>query len=214
MHSHKGNSPNPLPNPDLTDHTYLHQHHNRMNMPPSILENIQENYNLNDNAYDNNQYQYNMNGGENGLYGRQKDYQDNYGDYDTNGIPNPTTNNYLQNKTSIQYGSDREFIPHGTQPIVNHMRPVYSHQGSSYQLKDPIYDQQRQLTYLTKTESPYMSKERIGGPDLYSPRGSHYSLKSPPSNAGLYSESVHSVHSLLKNDYQVRVMSVVRQRSN
>ncbi|KAL7022348.1 hypothetical protein ACKWTF_012208 [Chironomus riparius] len=44
IHSHKTNSPNPLPNPDITDTSYLQQHQNKMNLPPSILENIHENY--------------------------------------------------------------------------------------------------------------------------------------------------------------------------
>lgn len=44
IHSHKTNSPNPLPNPDITDTSYLQQHQNKINLPPSILENIQENY--------------------------------------------------------------------------------------------------------------------------------------------------------------------------
>lgn len=43
VHSHKTSSPNPLPNPDITDTTYLQQHQ-KINLPPSILENIQENY--------------------------------------------------------------------------------------------------------------------------------------------------------------------------
>jgi len=44
IHSHKTSSPNPLPNPDITDTSYLQQHQNKMNLPPSILENIHENY--------------------------------------------------------------------------------------------------------------------------------------------------------------------------
>jgi cadherin EGF LAG seven-pass G-type receptor 1 len=44
VHSHKTSSPNPLPNPDITDTSYLQQHQNKMNLPPSILENIHENY--------------------------------------------------------------------------------------------------------------------------------------------------------------------------
>jgi cadherin EGF LAG seven-pass G-type receptor 1 len=44
VHSHKTSSPNPLPNPDITDTSYLQQHQNKLNLPPSILENIQENY--------------------------------------------------------------------------------------------------------------------------------------------------------------------------
>lgn len=44
IHSHKTSSPNPLPNPDITDTSYLQQHQNKMNLPPSIMENIHENY--------------------------------------------------------------------------------------------------------------------------------------------------------------------------
>lgn len=43
---HKTSSPNPLPNPDITDTSYLHQHQKNLNMPPSILENIQESYDV------------------------------------------------------------------------------------------------------------------------------------------------------------------------
>jgi cadherin EGF LAG seven-pass G-type receptor 1 len=44
IHSHKTSSPNPLPNPDITDTSYLQQHQTKINLPPSILENIHENY--------------------------------------------------------------------------------------------------------------------------------------------------------------------------
>lgn len=117
VHSHKTNSPNPLPNPDLTDTSYLHQHQNKMNMPPSLLENIQENYNMRTTtaneelSYDNDRYKYDIE--RDSLYGRKKDYQDNYGEYDPN-------NGYLhQNKTPSHYGSEKDY--NGTQ-IVNQMR--------------------------------------------------------------------------------------------
>jgi cadherin EGF LAG seven-pass G-type receptor 1 len=54
---HKNSSLNQLPNPDLTDTSYLYQHQNKMNLPPSILENVQNQ--------------------------QMKDYQDNYRDYHT-----------------------------------------------------------------------------------------------------------------------------------
>lgn len=96
MIAHKTSSPNPLPNPDLTDTSYLHQHQNKMNMPPSILENIQESYNPTDE----------------GNYGTElyrKDYQDNYREYQTNTLP------YIPN-------GDKEYP---TSHIVNHMRPYH-----------------------------------------------------------------------------------------
>jgi cadherin EGF LAG seven-pass G-type receptor 1 len=44
VHGNRTSSPNALPNPDLTDTSYLQQHQTKMNLPPSILENLQENY--------------------------------------------------------------------------------------------------------------------------------------------------------------------------
>ncbi|TMW42449.1 hypothetical protein DOY81_012474 [Sarcophaga bullata] len=66
------------------------------------------------------------------------------------------------------------------------------HNDNAY-LSDSIYDKQRTLG------SPYMSKERMA-PDIYGSRDNHYSLKKqPPIYPG---DSMHSVHSLLRNDYQ------------
>lgn len=162
-------------------------HQNKMNMPPSILENIQENYNLrtvnDDIAYDNDRYKYEVE--RDTLYGRKKDYQDNYGDgYDTS---------YMQ-KTPSHYGSEKDYQTGSTQ-IVNQMMAYPGHESSYH-----IYDKQRPTYLGANTESVYMSKERIPN-DLYSPRDNHYILKSPPVfSAG---ESMHSVHSMLKSDYQV-----------
>lgn len=182
IHSHKTNSPNPLPNPDLTETSYLH--HNKMNMPPSLLENIQENYNLRTSSMDNDRYKYGDIDRES-LYGRKKDYQDNYGEYDTS---------YMQ-KPPSHYGSEKDYP---SSQIVNQMRAYPGHE-SSYS----IYDKQRGNYMGSKTDSPYMSKERIPT-ELYSPRDNHYILKSPP----MYGESMNSVHSMLKNDYQVCMLFV------
>lgn len=186
VHPHKANSPNPLPNPDLTDTSYLHPH-SKMNMPPSILENIAENYNLQSTdaqMYDNERYKYEMD--RESLYGRKKDYQDNYGDYDTAA--------YMQNKVPYASGSEKDY---GSTQIVNHIRPYHNHH------ENPPFLHDRTHGYLgSQTGSPYMSKEHIAA-ELYSPRESHYALKSPP----IYGESMHSVHTMLKNDYQVSPQS-------
>lgn len=175
--SHKANSPNPLPNPDLTDTSYMHQHHNKMNMPPSILENIQENYNYStknsDHGYDN---------GREDVYGLRKDYQDNFGDYNTN--------NYHENSGVPYNESD-----YGSTQIVNHIRPY-----QNPYIKEPIYEKKRPTYMGSQSNSPYISKEHIAT-DMYSPRESHYSLKSVP----MYDESVHSVQTLLKNDHHQRI---------
>lgn len=153
-----------------------------MNMPPSLLENIQENYNLRTSSIDNDRYKYGDIDRES-LYGRQKDYQDNYGEYDTS---------YMQ-KPPSHYGSEKDYP---TSQIVNQMR---AYPDSSYSL----YDKQRGNYMGSKMDSPYMSKERIPT-DLYSPRDNHYILKSPPMYG--IGESMNSVHSMLKNDYQVRTV--------
>lgn len=215
MHSHKTSSPNPLPNPDLTDTSYLHQHQNKMNMPPSILENIHENYNVRtssvNEAYDNDRYNYGGVGGgstvdveRDSLYGnRKKDYQDNYGEYgDTTGYSQQQQQHQHQHQTPSHYGSEHEYAGTGTQ-IVNQMR---GYQGVSGQHENvyQIYDKQRPTYLGAKTESPYMSKERIHTTaDMYSPRDNHYVLKSPPMYGVGAGESVNSVHSMLKSDYHV-----------
>ncbi|XP_060651948.1 protocadherin-like wing polarity protein stan isoform X2 [Drosophila nasuta] len=163
-------SPNPLPNPDLTDTSYMQQHHNKINMTPSILENIRD-------ARD---------GYEDSLYGRRNDYPDKYGSY----------------KPPSHYGSEKDY-PGGNggasgSQTIGHLRSF--HPDAAY-LSDNIYDKQRTLGsgYLgAKSESPYLSKDRIT-PDIYGSRDGHYSLKRQPAYA---TDSLHSVHSLLKNDYQ------------
>ncbi|XP_067630827.1 protocadherin-like wing polarity protein stan [Eurosta solidaginis] len=175
-------SPNPLPNPDLTDTSYLQQHHNKINMPPSILENLQNV--RNDSNYDALE--------RDSLY-RRKDYPDSYGQFDTL----PVTGSY---KPPSHYGSEKDYNGsnggggggNGGTLIVNHMRSF--HPDAAY-LSDSIYDKQR--------HSPYMSKERIT-PDIYGSRENHYSLKKPHMYVGAGADSMHSVHSLLKNDYQAQ----------
>lgn len=159
-------SPNPLPNPDLTDTSYLQQHHNKINMPPSILENIRDA----------------REGYEDSLYGRRGEYPDKYGSY----------------KPPSHYGSEKDYPGGGSgSQTIGHMRSF--HPDAAY-LSDNIYDKQRTLGsgYLgAKSESPYLSKDRIT-PDIYGSRVGHYSLKRQPAYA---TDSLHSVHSLLKNDY-------------
>lgn len=95
LQGHKTSSPNPLPNPDITDTSYLHQHQNKMNMPPSILENIQEHYPPPPPPE------------ATELYTRQ----DTYREYQTNTLP------YLSS-------SERDYSTTQTH-IVNHMRPYH-----------------------------------------------------------------------------------------
>lgn len=189
-----------------------------MNMQPSILENIQENYNLRTSsangemAYDNDRYKYGVSNGHvdmdgESLYGsRKKDYQDNYGEYDTNGSMYMQQQQQQQHhhqqqqhqQTPSHYGSEKDYST-STQ-IVNQMRayPNVAQHENVYH----IYDKQRPTYLGSKIESPYMSKERIHT-DMYSPRDNHYVLKSPPIYCGGPGESMNSVHSMLKNDYQV-----------
>ncbi|XP_030388378.1 protocadherin-like wing polarity protein stan [Scaptodrosophila lebanonensis] len=163
-------SPNPLPNPDLTDTSYLQQHHNKINMPPSILENIRDAH-CTDHGY------------EDSLYGRRGEYPEKYGSY----------------KPPSHYGSEKDYPGGGGgSQIVGHLRTF--HPDAAY-LSDNIYEKQRPLGsgYLgAKSESPYLSKDRIT-PDIYGSRDGHYSLKRQPTYT---TDSLHSVHSLLKNDYQ------------
>ncbi|XP_053689361.1 protocadherin-like wing polarity protein stan isoform X2 [Sabethes cyaneus] len=154
---------NVLPSPDITDTSYLHQ--NRMNMPPSILENIQENYTYSNQDLRSVRYNNHTN------HSNEK-YSDEYREYELNQhgvLP------YVPNGANQLSGSTQ---------LINHMRS-YDHENP-YVLRDTINDRSRTLGY--KTDSSYMSKERIA-PELYSPRlDNHASFKS-------------SVQSLLKNDY-------------
>lgn len=225
VHSHKTSSPNPLPNPDITDTGYMHQHPNKLNMTPSLLENIQENYNMRTTSaaggemvYDNDRYKYGGGGRVGGsmvdvdresIYGRKKDYQDNYGEYDANGglyMQQPPGTGYQQQHTPSHYGgSEKDYGPN-TQ-IVNQMRGYPSPQMTQQPPENLYHIYDKRPAYLgANTESPYMSKERIHT-DLYSPRDNQpFALKSQPMYGGGVgvAESVGSVHSMLKNDYQVR----------
>lgn len=188
VQSQKASSPNPLPNPDLTDTSYLQ--HNKLNMPPSILENIQENYNFGINAdgstYDNEQY--------NNDTGR--DYQDNYGDYDPNNYRMNSNSPYLAAQTdTLNYSGG------GGSQIIGHMRTF--HNDNSY-LKDALYNKQQHPPFhhhtlaSSKPPSPYLSKEHLSSSDMmYSQRQLHE--ENPP-----------SIQTLLRNDYQVGFISFKR----
>lgn len=176
----------------------------------AMLESMHENYNMcaatSPMVYDNDRYKYEMD--HNNMYTPNKDYQANYsGGGSIIGISSDTpynlNSNYHQKSIDAHYTaaaaaaatgmmSDTEY-PTQTQ-IINQMMP---HHSTHF-----IYDKQRSPYMGSKTELPYMSKDRLSN-NMYSPtsRESHYGMKSP----GLYSgaESVHSVHSMLKNDYQV-----------
>lgn len=161
-----------------------------------MLENIQENYNMRQNptdmSYDNDRYKYDMS--PENLYGQsygQRDYQANYGEY-------PPPNTYLS-KSNLNYTAGETEYPN-TQ-IINQMMTHTNPHVNHY-----LYEKQRDPYMGSKTELSYMSKERLT-PSLYNttPRDSHYGLKSPALYSG--AGSVHSVHSMLKNDYQVCVFS-------
>lgn len=182
--------------------------HNQMGVPsPSMLENMHENYNIRANPahmiYDNDRYKYEMD--HDNVYGQNtKDYQANYSAGGSIvGIADTAYNlnsNYHSKPSDSRYTasaaqgvlSDTEYP---NNQIINQMIPQHSNHF--------LYDKQRSPYMGSKTELPYMSKDRLSN-NMYSPtpRESHYGLKSP----GLYSgaESVHSVHSMLKNDYQVK----------
>lgn len=174
---HKPSSPHPLPNPDITDHTYLH--HNKMNMPPSILENIAESYNYNHHI-NNNQ-------------------SPNPEAYDWKELPD--NNNYpefLQQTTQLGYGGGMDGKDFGSTQLVNHMRPSYHDGSGGGFLKEMLYDKQRPMVG-SKTNSPYMSKEHISS-ELYSPQYSNGSGNNNLRSMGMYGQD--PVQSL-KNDYQV-----------
>lgn len=180
---HKPSSPHPLPNPDITDHTYLH--HQKMNMPPSILENIAESYNYNRPPTNHSPNHLNNNNDmmaavyDRDGYDMKKEYPDN------NNYPE-----FVQQMTSLSYGGGggggglegKDFG--STTQMVNHMRPY----------------QQRGLMG-SKTNSPYMSKEHITS-ELYSPQYSNGSGNNNIRSPMMYNaDPVQS----LKNDYQVSV---------
>lgn len=163
-----------------------------------MLENMHENYNIRANPaqimYDNDRYKYEMD--HDNIYGQNKDYQANYsGGGSIIGIADTAYNlnsNYHSKPSDTRYAaaatgvmSDSEYP---NNQIINQMIPQHTNHF--------LYDKQRTPYMGSKTELPYMSKDRLSN-NMYSPtpRESHYSLN-------MYSGG-ESVHSVLKNDYQV-----------
>uniref|UniRef100_A0A182NV34 Protocadherin-like wing polarity protein stan n=1 Tax=Anopheles dirus TaxID=7168 RepID=A0A182NV34_9DIPT len=180
-----------LPNPDITETSYHHQ--NRMNMPPSILENIQENYNI---GYSNTDLHSDRNYSN---YGTAENYvppTDYAKRYDSHASVNPSSTLPHHYASSVN-GSSGSGVPiaearhTGSMQVINHMR-AYQHENP-YALKESLYERSRTLGYGSGaggSESPYHGHPMSAPNDLYSPPGSHgMSFKS-------------SVQSLLKNDYQ------------
>lgn len=201
----------PLPHPDLTEtgYTMNRQSHNQMGVPsPSMLENMHDNYNIRNTTapivYDNDRYKYEID--HNNIYGQNKDYQANYsGGGSIIGISETAYNlnsNYHQKSSDTHFAAAATGIlcdaEYPNNQIINQMIPQHTNHF--------LYDKQRSPYMGSKTELPYISKDRLSN-NMYSPtpRESHYGMKSP----GLYSgaESMHSVHSMLKNDYQVFVVN-------
>lgn len=140
-------SPNPLPHPDLTDTSYMQQHHpGKINMPPSILENLQINSDLDENDKDNMYDKYRKNG------------QDNY-----------------SFKLPSHYGSEKSYPGGGGggSQTISYMRSY--HPDVAY-LSDSIYDKHATLGSY-KTDSPYFSKDRASPNNYGSARKNQYSLK-------------------------------------
>ena len=141
--SHKTSSPNPLPNPDITDTSYLHQHQNKMNLPPSILENIQESYDVE-------------------LY--RKDYQDNYrGDYQTTTLPYLTSGD-KEFPTSYTINHMRPYHPENTFPNLYDKSRTLGYLGSK--TSSPYMSKERVDTY-----SPNFSTFKNGNTNLYGTNG-------------------------------------------
>uniref|UniRef100_A0A182QFS4 Protocadherin-like wing polarity protein stan n=1 Tax=Anopheles farauti TaxID=69004 RepID=A0A182QFS4_9DIPT len=180
-----------LPNPDITETSYHHQ--NRMNMPPSILENIQENYNIGYSNTDLHSERNYSNYGTTDNYVRPTDYAKRY---EPHASANPSSTLPHHYASSVN-GSSGSGVPiaearhTGSMQVINHMR-AYQHENP-YALKESLYERSRTLGYGSGaggTESPYHGLPMSAPNDLYSPPGSHaMSFKS-------------SVQSLLKNDYQ------------
>lgn len=191
MQSQKTSSPNPLPNPDLTDSAYLQ---NRLHMPPSLLENIQENYNTSGVVppppppIHTQPQQYDNDPRYDPLYGRKKDYQDNYREYDATSY-HPTQ---VATERAYMSGSERDY---GNTQVINHMQQQQQHHPYHSQT---IYDKQHIYLGGSKISSPYMSKEHLIT-DTYSPRTMRNEMAVAYNENGPH----HSVSSLLKNDYHV-----------
>ncbi|XP_035787631.1 protocadherin-like wing polarity protein stan isoform X1 [Anopheles albimanus] len=176
-----------LPNPDITETSYLHQ--NRMNMPPSILENIQESYNIGYSTTDLHSDRYSNYGPTENYVPPAADYGKRYESPTVAQNPHASSST-LPHHYASSVGANVPLADSrhtGSMQIINHMRAYPTE--NPYALKESLYDRSRTLGY--GAESPYHGHPMAPpGGDLYSPPGSHVmSFKS-------------SVQSLLKNDYQ------------
>lgn len=141
---HKTSSPNPLPNPDITDTSYLHQHQNKINMPPSILENIQESYDVE-------------------LY--RKDYHDNYrDDYQTTNLPYLTNGGDKEFPTSYTVNHMRAYHPENTFPNLYDKSRTLGYLGSK--TGSPYMSKERVDSY-----SPSFTTFKNGNANLYGTNG-------------------------------------------
>lgn len=167
-----------------------------MNMPPSILENIQENYNI---GYSNTDLHSDRNYSN---YGNADNYvppADYAKRYDSQASVNPSSTLPHHYASSVNGSSTGGGVPiaearhTGSMQVINHMR-AYQHENP-YALKESLYERSRTLGYGTSAggaESPYHAGHPLTAPnDLYSPPGAIH---------GMSFKS--SVQSLLKNDYQ------------
>ncbi|XP_058065887.1 protocadherin-like wing polarity protein stan [Anopheles bellator] len=177
-----------LPNPDITETSYLHQ--NRMNMPPSILENIQESYNIAYSATDLHSERYSNYAPDN-YVPPAADYGKRYDPQSLGQNPHASSSTLPHHYASSGGGNGAPLADArhtGSMQVINHMRACPPE--NPYALKESLYERSRTLGY--GSESPYHGHPLAApvGSDLYSPPGSHVmSFKS-------------SVQSLLKNDYQ------------
>lgn len=159
------------------------------------------NYNIHANVahtvYDNDRYKYEVN--YDNIYSPNKDYQANYSGLmvDDAAMPSPyNPNSNCPQSPDMHYASGAASdVEYSDNQLMSQMIP----QSNLY-----LYDKSAKAPYMgSKSELPYMSRDRLANTMCTpSPRETHYGLKSP----GMYSggESVHSVHSMLKNDYQVQ----------
>lgn len=206
IHPHPANSPGPLPpllhaGNDLTDTTsYLTRKPPHLSAAPSMHDNIHRNYNIHANVaqtvYDNDRYKYEIN--YDNIYSQNKDYQANYsgstmgGDGILASPYNPNSN--CPQSPDVHYTGATSDAEYSDNQMITQMVP----QSNLY-----LYDKKKMPYMGSKSELPYMSRDRLTNAMCSpSPRETHYGLKSP----GMYSgaESVQSVHSMLKNEYQVR----------
>lgn len=202
-------SPTPLPNPDLTDTSYLQQHHNKINMTPSILQNLQ-NVRSTD-CYDGPDT-------HNRIYLTQTQSED-YSKYKSDS-PSIIHTQINQNQDNHYSGSEHDYSGSGgggktsitnrkgnSSPIINHLRVLKSDIIENAYVSDNItYEKQRydpyQLSYLCKK---HLSTTVGTSSDKYglTAHNGQYGLKK---KFELYEScevnSMLSVHNLFKNDYQ------------